>query len=420
MAAESLKAQGRLRFRRALSLLVILALVAIAAGDALVTGRAARARWVTRLPASWIKVYASSFPQDPAAHYALGLRERQAGDSTATRSLERAVRLDPTFPPARAEYAGALLDEGQSARAYELAQQCLAEDSACVPALVVLGRLHARRAEWRKARECAETAISHARDHAEAWLLLARAQEGLGEWDGAARAAARSVELAPRSPQGWILRARSALALGDAGASRTFAETAVALRPDDAAAQLCQGGALLAGVDEEASRAAEGAFRRALRLAPENGEAHLGLGHALARQHRWKEAVAPLRSAVARQPLRNDARRLLAESFRALGDLKESERWRRDGARWDAFLAEKERIEKGRMGTSYDRNLHFRLAKLYGRMGLWQQGLQEAEAGLRAISQPYAADFAHGFRRAYALRGDPAACETALRALKDL
>jgi tetratricopeptide (TPR) repeat protein len=420
MAAESLKTQRPLRLRRALPLLVIVAVVGVAAGDALVTGRAARVRWVTRLPTPVLNGYASAFSGDPVAHYALALRHREAGDSRSAHSLERALRLDPTFLPARAHYAGTLLDQGEGARAYEIAQQCLSEDAGCVPALVVLGRLHARREEWPKARQCAETAVTHSRDDAGAWLLLARAREALGEQAEAAQAADRSVELAPNSPQGWVVRARCALALGDGGAGRTFAERAVALGPRDAPAHLCRGEALLAAGDAEALRAAEGAFRRALLLAPENGQALVGLGRALSGQGRWKEAVTPLRAAIRQAPLRNDARRLLAASLHALGDFKESAHWDRERARWDGLLAEKARIEGGRAGTSYSQNLHFRLAKLYGRMGLWQRGLREADAGLRAISQPYAADFVEGFRRAYALRGDPIACETALRALKDL
>ncbi len=74
----------------------------------------------------------------------------------------------------------------------------------------------------------------------------------------------------------------------------------------------------------QAARQAEGFARRAVELKPQNVDALVNLGSALAMQERIAEAVAPLQRAIALRPDLPDAHSSLAAAFGELGRIEEA------------------------------------------------------------------------------------------------
>jgi len=106
--------------------------------------------------------------------------------------------------------------------------------------------------------------------------------------------------------------------------AREAADRALALAPELAAAHLARGELLqTAGLDWHG---AESEFRRALALAPNDGEANLLLGYQLAIFGELKPAIELTRQALATDPLRATAYRWLAAYLSALNRLDEAER----------------------------------------------------------------------------------------------
>jgi Flp pilus assembly protein TadD len=74
-------------------------------------------------------------------------------------------------------------------------------------------------------------------------------------------------------------------------------------------------------------REAANAFREALRLNPESGEAHLGLGKSELSTGQTNEAIAELKEALRLSPGNAQARRLLSQAYRRSGDTKTAEQF---------------------------------------------------------------------------------------------
>lgn len=374
--------------RRLLGLGAVVVLLLIAA-DHWVFARDARAVWLARVPPGLTRAMAAVLPGDPALQLAVGEQQRAAGDSaSAAESFRRARQADPGFLAAKAGYANALLDLGREQEAYPLARDCVSETSELAPALVAMGRLHARHQEWPNARALAASALGADPNDADAWLLQAFVHRAAGAWPEALRCARRAAELAPRRWQGWALRAQAAARTGGGAEALSSARRAVALAPGSAGAQQALGVALLAGGTEAELPRAEAALRLAARLDPADGDTQVRLGEALARQKRWPEADEQLRRAAQEWPEQNDARRLLIESARACGDAAGAARWQAEWIRWAAFQKRKAALE-ARVGMQdYDVRPHLDLARLYAGMGLWGEARREVYLGLRRGPDP--------------------------------
>jgi tetratricopeptide (TPR) repeat protein len=388
--------------------------MALFLADVYVLNPSARSAWMAGLPEGVLRASAAVLPGDGAVRYALGRRQRAAGDTVgAAASLEKAAALTPGLTAARAELADLLIDRGQTGRAYELAVRCLAEDVSSAPALVAMGRLHFLRSEWEKAGWYADAAVKSAPGSARAWLLSSQLCESRSQWTEAEQAAVRCVALEPRLAAGWAQRSAMALRLDRTAESVRCAERALALEPFSGRANRCLGEALLARAAEGDAERAEAAFRGAVAADPGDGEAQLGLGRALAALRRWHEARPQLALVAERWPKLNAARSLLGQACERLGDLDEARQWLRESRRWEAFLVRKERLEMALGGRKYDPQIHFELAKLCARMDLWDEGMYHADRGMRQISQPSALEFVRRLERARAA-SDPKARARAL------
>jgi len=144
-----------------------------------------------------------------------------------------------------------------------------------------------------------------------------------------------AVELDPRYAVAWSRLSRAWSALGVeflAGApwqeahakAREAAERALALAPDLAAAHLARG-FYLQNFDFDL-RGAEAEFRRALALAPHEGEPKFYFGRQLAALGKSEPAIELIRQALATEPLRANWYKWLAIYLTGLNRLDEAER----------------------------------------------------------------------------------------------
>ena len=156
-------------------------------------------------------------------------------------------------------------------------------------------------ADFRRAIESYTQAIELDPRYALAWCGLSRA------WTGLAR---EFLEVAP---------AQEAYAK-----SRAAVDRALALSPDLVAAHIARG-RLLQNADFD-WRGAEAEFRRALALAPNDGEAKFHVGNQLATLGEVEPAIELTRQALATEPLRPNWYNWLASYLAALNRLEEGER----------------------------------------------------------------------------------------------
>jgi TolB-like protein/Flp pilus assembly protein TadD len=233
-----------------------------------------------------------------------------------------------------------------------------------------------------------------------------------------------AIELDPRYALAWsgLSRAWTALGiefLGGAPAqeayakARAAADRALALSPDLVAAHIARG-RLLQNADFD-WRGAEAEFRRAMELAPNDGEAKFYVGNQLATLGEVVPAIDLTRQALATDPLRANWYNWLASYLSALNRLDEAER------------AVRRAIELQPAAVSYyqtltiievqRRNAPAALAAAQQEPSAWQDvalalarqigGDQSAaDAALRTLIEKDANTFAFQIAEVYALRND--------------
>lgn len=134
------------------------------------------------------------------------------------------------------------------------------------------------------------------------WCLLAAAHLGAGRYEEAAAAASRAITLAPLDDGPYRLASIAQRHLGQITAAISSANQACKLAPDDWRAYACLAQAELATeadfLAQAESReayftAAERAAATAVRLAPDEPDAHFTAGLVSYAQRKWKAARAP-------------------------------------------------------------------------------------------------------------------------------
>jgi tetratricopeptide (TPR) repeat protein len=151
-------------------------------------------------------------------------------------------------------------------------------------------------------------------------LQAARASFEAGEFSEAREAALSALAERPDDPVALRLAGAAGIETGDANALG-YLEKATAITPDDADAWLELGEALaLTGRLEDASDA----FRRAAELRPDDARPLVDLGHAAFGAGRGDEAVSYLEQAVQREPGNAEALRALADIHRRSGRLEQA------------------------------------------------------------------------------------------------
>jgi tetratricopeptide (TPR) repeat protein len=149
-----------------------------------------------------------------------------------------------------------------------------------------------------------------------AWCLLAAAHLGAGRYEEAAAAASRAITLAPLDDGPYRLASIAQRHLGQITAAISSANQACKLAPDDWRAYACLAQAELATeadfLAQAESReayftAAERAADTAVRLAPDEPDAHFTAGLVSYAQRKWKAARAHQERALALDPAHGGA-----------------------------------------------------------------------------------------------------------------
>jgi tetratricopeptide (TPR) repeat protein len=140
---------------------------------------------------------------------------------------------------------------------------------------------------------------------ADAWCLLAVAHLGASRYREAAAAVSRAIALAPSDDWPYRLASTAHIHLGDIAAALSAAGEACRLAPNEWRAFICLAQAQLAtGVD---FLAAERSAAIALRLAPDEPDAHFVAGQVSYAQEKWKAARAHQERALALDPAHSGA-----------------------------------------------------------------------------------------------------------------
>ncbi|MDO8542993.1 MAG: tetratricopeptide repeat protein [Opitutaceae bacterium] len=252
-------------------------------------------------------------PQNVRARSYLGDALWTAGDPRAARSeFERALRLDPDYPPVHNNLGLIFLSEGALSEALAHFQRAVKFQPASPyvrnNVAVVLMQMPGREED---AVRALQKAIRLKPDYADAHKNLAnvlmrlpgRANEAVGEY-------AEALRLGPNDATAHANLAFGLAAVGRGAEARKHFETALRLNPNHAQAHANLANLLVqtpAGLG-----AAIGHYRRAVELDPKLAEAWANLGLALGRlPGRRDEAIAALQQALRLRPDMVSAQRAL-------------------------------------------------------------------------------------------------------------
>jgi TolB-like protein/Flp pilus assembly protein TadD len=216
----------------------------------------------------------------------------------------------------------------------------------------------------------------------------------------------QATQLDPRYALAWSSLSQAWLTLGTSfsdtvrmqpayAQARTTAASALALAPDIAAVHVARG-RVLQNADLDWRGAAD-EFRRALELAPNDGEAKFYLGNQLATLGQVEKAVELTRQALATDPLRANWYNWLAGYLQALNHLDEAER------------AIRKAIELQPAAASYHTTLAAIEVKRGDAQAAFTAAQQEPEPGWQAVAVALAQQ----------IGGDRAGADAALKTLVD-
>lgn len=229
-------------------------------------------------------------PQDPAAHYYLGVALLSQGEhEKAARSLEKAAYLSERPNPAVLfELGTAYLRMGRLEKAEETLRQAVELEPNRASFYLQLGWVHYKkvegeraRAEFEKAVELEATGIS--------FYYLALAEHALGNIDGAAAASRRAIELEPDLADAHVVLGKCLARLGRLEEAQPRFEEALRLDPDAAEAYFQLG---LIALRSGALEAALERFQESVRSDPTHQSGWYNLAIVYARLGREEEARA--------------------------------------------------------------------------------------------------------------------------------
>jgi tetratricopeptide (TPR) repeat protein len=280
---------------------------------------------------------------------ALGVRD--AGE--ATRAFRRALQLGEGVQAVRLRLGGLLLAQGQSDAAEVVFREALEEDPANPEALLGLGKAVCSRGDPAGSLPSLRRATASPRTQQRAWAQLAEACRRCGDVKAATLAEGRAAQFPADPPfpdplaerledlqvgqQATLARASRLVKRNQAGAAVPILRELTRAHPESEIAWLGLGRALLQ--QGQPSRA-EGAFRRAVGLAPDLAEGHFYLGVVLHQEGNPAGAAASFRRATRLRPNHSLAWYNLGHCLKAQGDLGGAEQAWRAALRYKPFLAQ--------------------------------------------------------------------------------
>jgi len=196
--------------------------------------------------AQYLKICTRLAPNDAHLHNELGQCLNNAGDSAgAVEAYRRAISLQPVFPDALSNMAGAW--EAQGAR--DAAEQCYREALSQAPndgrILYNYGAFMIAKADYDTARHLTGQALQNGYNHPDAVTNLAIAQMQLGLWDQAAQTLAPLLDKLDNHPHSLATAAALAHRMDDTARSNTLLDRCLAIDPGHEDALLMKAQALL-------------------------------------------------------------------------------------------------------------------------------------------------------------------------------
>ncbi|MBO6947032.1 MAG: tetratricopeptide repeat protein [Rhodospirillales bacterium] len=267
------------------------------------------------------------------AMHLLGVITCQRGNlETGVRMIERALRVQPSFPDAYISLAAVYLNAGDAKKSLEMAEAALAQNAENPAALYAKARALIRLKDSRRVAETLARINEQKPD--DPWVIKnwASAMLALDMFEDAERLFARQMQLDTDNRDAWCLRARAVKGQGRMVEALDMLNELLTIHADYVPAMIHAGDALQAlGRDDEAISL----FRRAVEIQPDHAEAHFNLGVALLsmgefhdgwREYAWRfrmEAYAGFRPPIpapvwAGEPL--DGKRILLFAEQGLGD----------------------------------------------------------------------------------------------------
>lgn len=263
--------------------------------------------------------------------YYLGHLYRTNGQTEkSTAAFERAVKADPSYPPALVWLGNAYLDQGRPDAAQPLFEQALGREPRLVAAVFGLGRVALARKDYATAITQFERALAIDPDASVVHYPLALAYRGAGQPDRA-QAHLRpqgtgelkppdpvyeDVELLLETSVAFELRGARALTQGQWDAAVTNFRKGVALAPNEPALRHKLATALALKGDTAAAIAT---MRETVRRSPSFAKGHYSLGLLQIQSGAYAEARASFETAIRIEPAYVEARLQLAELLRRSG-----------------------------------------------------------------------------------------------------
>jgi Flp pilus assembly protein TadD len=242
-----------------------------------------------------------------------------------------------------AERGNALLDLGRAIEAEKYFREALAAEPANADLLVSLARSLQQQERYDEARDAARQGLAASPEHLGGLLVLSAAMAGLEDFPAALQAVQRGLQIAPGLAQ--LHAQEGALLIAQGNSANAFGplELARTLDPEDSGTVALISAALYnTRRFEEAERTAADA----LRLDPDNSEAHRILGLLSLRRGGGRSAVDAHRTALRLDPTDPDYREGLATAMKSrnplYGLLLRLGNWQEglpSGARWLVLLA---------------------------------------------------------------------------------
>jgi tetratricopeptide (TPR) repeat protein len=242
-----------------------------------------------------------------------------------------------------AERGDALLDLGRAIEAEKFFREALAADPANADLLVSLARSLHLQERYGEARDAARQGLAASPDHLGGLLVLSAALAGLEDFPAALAAVRRGVQMAPGLAQLHAQEGALLIAQGDSASAFGPLELARTLDPEDSGTVALISAALF---NTRQFAEAERAATDALRLDPDNSEAHRILGLLSLRRGGGRTAVDAHRTALRLDPTDPEYREGLATAMKSrnplYGLLLRFGDWQEGlppGAKWLVLLA---------------------------------------------------------------------------------
>ena len=276
-------------------------------------------------------------PDNPTAHYVLGLAQAQLKDNvSAVASFNEVLRLNPRVAAAQLQLSRLQLAQGATAEAVQLAESALRNAPGSAEAkLTLAGGLLAQRDVARADPLIDELLKSYPN------VSAAHALDGLRQllkknYSAARTSYERAVQLEPRSFAGISGLVAIDMVEKKTDAAQTRVVAALAAAPNDARVLLLASRVYLA-VNDQAK--AEQSLKRAIEVSPGDSTAYSMLGQLYVAQQKLPEARNEFDAVAARNPKNVGARTAAAMLSHQVNNIDDAKRRYREILDLDATAA---------------------------------------------------------------------------------